>query len=213
MGLFSRKKDTSSQEMELLGVAGQIATLKCLVLAGLKGISLRTTFAPESTTVDQVNSYQYLAQNGRVPTLTQGDFSVSGARAIMTYLDIRGKGTSLTPRKARVLGQQNYWIDICYQLLGPAVQAISDGNATDEDKATCNSILNRLNELLGENLYVVGPMTFADSNVAAYIYALKVSNADFSQYPNINNWITRLENEMTDVLLPMLTAAAVNKVA
>jgi|GEM_PF-1870183 len=199
MGIFSifgRKKDKSSQEIELLGITGHIATLKCLILASIKDVSLQTRLASYNVGVDQINSYQYLDSSNRVPTINHEGFTVSGTPAILTYLDIRGKGVSLTPRKARVLGQQNYWIDLCYEILGPVTQAVTTGTASDDDKKRLNKILTSLNNLLSENLYVVGPMTFADPHVAAYIYALGCSGVDMTVYPKIGDWITRLENDM-----------------
>jgi len=193
---FGRKKNINTQEIEFTGISGHIATLKCLILADIRGVSLSTTLASYDVGVDQVNSYQYLDSSKIVPTVKQDDFTVSGTHAIMTYIDIRGKGASLTPRKARVLGQQNYWIDICYEILGPVTQAVTTGTATDDDKKLLNKLLTSLNNLLGENLYVAGPLTFADPHIAAYIYALGCSGIDMALYPKIGDWITRLESDM-----------------
>jgi glutathione S-transferase len=193
---FSRKKDKGTLEIELLGISGHIATLKCLILAKIKGLSLRTTLASYDVGVDQINSYQYLDSSKIVPTIKHDGYTFSGTAAILTYLDVRGKGTSLTPRKARILGQQNYWVDICYQVLGPVTQAITTGNASNDDKNLLNKILTSLNNLLAENEYIVGPMTFADPHVAAYYYALNCSGIDMIQYPKISEWIKRLENDM-----------------
>lgn len=217
MGLFSRKKDTSSQEIALLGVKGQVATMKCLLMAGIKEVSLKTTLASPDSEIDQVSSYQYLDSSKKVPTLTQGDFSVSGARAIQTYLDVRGKGPSLVPKKARTLGLQNYWIDVCNQTLAPATGAMIQGKATAEDKACVEKVLSSLNSNLAENQYIVGQISFADPNVAAYIYVLRCSGHDMSQYPNIEKWISRLEEKMSGPLnieyLPLETKSSSSQVA
>ena len=217
MGLFSRKKDKSSQEIALLGVKGQVATMKCLLMAGIKEISLKTTLASPDSDIDQVGSYQYLDSTQRVPTLTQGDFSTSGARAILTYLDVRGKGPSLIPKKARTLGLQNYWIDVCNQTLAPATAAIVGGQATEEDKACVEKVLSSLNSNLDENQYIVGQLSFADPNVAAYIYVLRCGGLDMSKYPNIAKWISRLEEKMSGPLkieyMPMETKNSSTQVA
>lgn len=216
-GLFGKKKDSSSGEMEFLGITGQVSTLKCLILAGIKDVSMRTTLAPADMEVDHVDSYQFLEDGERVPSITQGDFSVAGARAIQTYLDIRGKAPSLVPRKARILGQQNYWIELCYRQLAPAVHQIVNGKASEDDMVCCNEILTSLNNILAENLYVAGPLTLADHNVAAYIYVLRANKADLSPYPNIDAWISRLEGEMSDEMkkqyIPMLSSESQQQVA
>lgn len=217
MGLFSRKKDISSQEINLLGVRGQIATLKCLLMAGIKEISIKTTLVSMNSEIDQVSSYQYLDASDKVPTLTQGDFSISGTRAILTYLDVRGKDQSLVPRKARVLGQQNYWIDVCYQTLAPVVEAVIRGKASEDNKATLDKVLFRLNSNLAESQFVVGQMSFADPHVAAYIYVLRCSGYDMSEYNNISLWMTRLEGKMSGPLniedLPIKTKPSNSQVA
>lgn len=217
MGLFSRKKDISSQEINLIGVKGQIATMKCLLMAGIKELSIKTTLVSVNNEIDQVNSYQYLDTSQKVPSLTQGDFSISGTRAILTYLDVRGKGQSLVPKKARVLGQQNYWIDVCYQTLAPVLQAVIHGQASEENKATLDKLLFRINSNLAENQFIVGQLSFADPHVAAYIYVLRCSGYDLSEYNNISVWMTRLEGKMSGPLdiddLPMNTKSKNSRVA
>lgn len=217
MGLFSRKKDNSSQEIALLGVKGQVATMKCLLMAGIKDISLKITLASPDSEIDQVTSYQYLDDSKRVPTLTQGDFSVSGARAILTYLDVRGKSPSLVPKKARTLGLQNYWIDVCYQTLAPVTQATVRRIGTEQDRACLEKVLASLDSTLSENQFIVGQMSFADPNVAAYIYVLRCCDYDMSKYPNISQWISRLEEKMSGPLnieyLPMATKDSSSQVA
>lgn len=195
-GFFCKKQNKSTQEIELLGITGHIATLKCLILAGIKGVPLRTTLASYEVGVDQINSYQYLDSSKIVPTINHEGYTASGTAAILTYLDIRGNGVSLTPKKARLLGLQNYWITICYETLAPVTQAIINGTATDDDKNILNKLLASLNNLLSENQYIVGPMSFADPHVAAYIYALSCRGIEMTAYPKVGDWITRLESDM-----------------
>ncbi|SFJ79997.1 Glutathione S-transferase, C-terminal domain [Methylophaga sulfidovorans] len=200
MGLFSRKKDKGSNNLELLGLKGQVSTMKCLLMAGIRDVPLKTTLASSEVAVDQVNSYQYLETSDKVPNLTQGDFSVSGVRAILTYIDVKGKGVSLIPKKARNLGLQNYWIDVCYQTFGPATQAFINNSMTEKDTATLSDVLKSLEKILAENEFIVGQLSFADPHVAAYIYVLRVGGYDLTDYPNIGKWISRLEGKMSGSL-------------
>ncbi len=157
---------------------------------------------------DQLHSYQTINASDKAPVLSQGDFSVSGARGIQTYIDIRGNGASLYPRKARVLGQQNYWIEVCYKILAPATQAIVDGQGNDDLQAQCDKVLGSLDAILDENQFIAGPLTLADPHVAAYIYVLKGAGKDLQTYSNITGWISRLEDEMSadlkDKYLPLV---------
>tara|TARA_R110002049_G_scaffold213899_3_gene385390 strand:+ start:3781 stop:4431 length:651 start_codon:yes stop_codon:yes gene_type:complete len=200
MGFFSRKKNNSSQEIVLLGIKGQVATMKCLLMASIKDVSLKTTVTSPESDIDQINSYQYIGEVDKTPTLTQGDFSISGARAILTFLDVRGKGASLEPKKARTLGIQNYWIDICYQTLAPATEAVIQGEITEQSQACLKKVLTSLNAILAESQYIVGQLSLAEPNVAAYIYLLRCCDYDMTIYPNIGKWISRLEETMSGPL-------------
>lgn len=197
MGFFSKKKDSSNQKIEFIGIHGQVATIKSLLLAAIRGVSMDINFAKTDIKPDQLHSYQNINISDQVPILKQGDFSVSGARGIQTYIDIRGTGASLYPRKARVLGQQNYWIEVGYKILAPAVQAIVDDQGNDDIQTQCDKVLASLDGILEENQFVAGPLTLADPQVAAYIYVLKGAGKDLQAYSNITNWITRLEGEMS----------------
>ena len=56
--------------------------------------------------------------------------------------------------------------------------------------------MTSLNNLLSENLYVAGPMTFADPHIAAYVHALGCSGVDMTSYPKVAEWVERLESDM-----------------
>jgi glutathione S-transferase len=212
MWFFSRKKNNSSQEITLLGLKGQVATMKCLLMAGIKDVSLKASVASSEIDIDQIKSYQYIDSADKLPTLTQGDFSISGTRAILTFLDVRGKGASLEPKKARTLGLQNYWIDVCHQTLAPATQAVVQGRATEKSQAGLKKLLSSLNSILAENNYIVGQISLAEPNIAAYIYLLRCSDYDMTTYPNIGKWISRLEEKISgplniDFLPPQMQSA------
>ncbi|MFK8067141.1 MAG: hypothetical protein AB8D52_02755 [Gammaproteobacteria bacterium] len=199
MGLFSRKKkEPSIQKMDLLGVSGQTATLSCLILAGLKEVSLQTTFDTTDAKAVNTSSYQKISSSESTPTLTHGEFSTSGVRAIQSYIDFRGKGNSLNPKKARLLGEQNSWLDICYQTIGPVLHELADGNTSEEGKASCAAFLSNINNALEKNSYILGQLSFTDPNIAAFIIALKKHGVDTASYSNIEAWLSRLMEQMSD---------------
>ncbi len=211
MGIFSRKKkEPSVQEMDFLGVGDQAATLSCLILAGIKGVALQTTFDTTDTKVINTSSYQKISSSENAPTLKHGAFSTTGARAIQAYIDFRGTGSSLNPRKARLLGEQNSWMDICFQTIGPVVEDLADGNRNKEGKARCTAFLSNINNALEKNSFVLGQLSFADPNIAAFIIVLKKHGVDIASYSNIEAWLNRLMDKMSDdskaKYLPMLSA-------
>ncbi len=57
MGFFSKKKDSSNQKIEFIGIHGQVATIKSLLLAGIRGVSMDINFAETDIKPDQLHSY------------------------------------------------------------------------------------------------------------------------------------------------------------
>ncbi len=207
MGWFSRKK-AAKKELMLHGLHGQASTIKCLLMAAIKGLSLNTSCLSSTARPDHTRAYQDTDSDvGALPTLVQGDFSITGSRGILSFMNVRGSGASLVPKKARILGQQNYWIDAVDRQLALAIQKMADGKSDD----TAIIILDELNRVLATSRFITGQLSLAEPNVAAYIYVLKNNNVDLGQYPNIAVWLQHLEDSMPDKLknryLPLLFAA------
>ena len=173
MGLFGfDKKKTvgasANDAYELKGPSGP-GSAQCLLLAGLRGIELKA----DLSACDAV-------------TLTHGPVTLTGVSAIEAYLDIKGQGAPLKPKKARHLGEQNRWIEITNQLL--------DQNQKVEQ------IMRRMDEVLAEQEFLAGPLTQADAHVAGSVLALKKSGQCPADLSNVDAWLKGLEEKIPDNL-------------
>jgi hypothetical protein len=168
MGLFGfgKKKEktaaASANDTFTLSGPATAATAKCIMTAGVRNVTMEITM----NDADDV-------------TLTHGPVTLSGESAIETYLDVRGIGAPLKPKKARHLGDQNRWMDVSSSLLD---------NGEKIDLVTA-----RINEILAEQDYLVGPLTQADAPVAASILCLKKAGKLPAGLSNIDAWLGRVE--------------------
>lgn len=173
MGLFgfgNKKTAVASANdiYKLKGPAGS-GSAQCLLLAGIRGIELQADLSADDTV-----------------TLTHGPVTLTGVSAIETYLDIKGQGAPLKPKKARHLGEQNRWIEISNQLL-------------DQNRKV-DQIMQRMNEILAEQEFLAGPLTQADAHVAGSVLALKKSGQWSPDLSNVEAWLKRLQEKIPENL-------------
>ena len=198
MGLFSRAPSSINQEISFLGIEGQLATERCIFTAGTRGADMQICYASDAPEIDHTTDYQFLSPFERVPSLRHGDFAIAGARGIIAYLDARGVGIPLTPRKARLVGLQNYWIELAGKLLAPIIQAgetSENSNKKDaqiSDYQQAESFIYKLNSIVEENEFILGSATLADPQVCAYIKRLQSKNMLPQECDAIRKWYDRV---------------------
>lgn len=175
MGLFgfgNKKEKTvaasASDTYSLKGPTGP-SSAQCILAAGIRGIEMSAELSGSDTV-----------------TMTHGPVTISGTNAIETYLDIKGQGAPLKPKKARHLGDQNRWIEVANQLL-------DQENKVDQ-------VMNRMNDVLGQQEFLVGPLTLADSHVAGSVFALQKTGKCPSGLSNVDAWLKRVEQKIPENL-------------
>ena len=154
--------------MSLNGPANA-SSMKCILTAGVRGIEMDVNLS-----------------GGESVTMTHGPVTIVGENAIETYLDIKGQGMPLKPKKARHLGDQNRWIEVSSQLL-------DSGNKVEQ-------VMTRMDQILGEQEFLVGPLTLADSVVAGSVLALKKQGKAPAGLANVDAWLSRVESKIPDNL-------------
>ena len=60
--------------------------------------------------------------------------------------------------------------------------------------------MSRMDQLLGEQEFLVGPLTLADSVVAGSVLALKKQGKAPASLGNVDAWLTRVEAKIPDSL-------------
>lgn len=192
MGLFSRKKQTG-EAVRLLGHPAHADTCKSLYLAAEKGVQLKAELV-------DIHSEQYPDQELRslspfckLPCLVEGDFVTSGIAAVLPYLDVRGGGQSLTPRKAQHLGTQNYWIEVGAREVLPRVEGLVEGQSGHADGL--QKVFDGMDAHLQGKECIVGAFSFADVHWVAYLHLCEVAGQGglIDERPNLKAWFERLK--------------------
>jgi glutathione S-transferase len=204
MGLFGKKKHKQTA-MQLRGYPADPGTNQCLLMAAERGIALDTQLVDIGERACDRPEYRALSPFGKVPCLRDGDFVISGAQAVLAYLDVKGAGPSLMPKKASVLGEQNYWIDLGQRLAQPAVTTLVAPllpGASPVAEAELDAARSRLSDALAlldaamadGRTFIVGPYSIADVHWTAYLHLCLLSGeqALLDPHAELGGWLERI---------------------
>ncbi len=209
MGLFSRKKK-SQEGIHIRGFPGHVDTCKCLYLAAEKGVPLNPELLDLAELEHKTDAFHALSPFEKIPCLGDGDFVISGVAAILPYIDVKGDGQSLTPRKAARLGEQNYWIEVGQNEVLPLVSTLleeqvlkpmSDPTYTPDQEKIDAAVtgIDRAFSLADKNLegreYFASDYTFADIHWVPYLHFCDISGHGelIEKYPNLKLWFDRIK--------------------
>ncbi|MCG6864344.1 MAG: glutathione S-transferase family protein [Thiogranum sp.] len=209
MALFSRKKKGEGSIL-LKGFPGNLDTCKCLYMAAEKGVRIQTDLLDMTGHEEDGAAFRKLSPFGKVPCLSEGDLVISGAAAILPYIDIRGAGQSLTPRKAARLGEQNFWIEVGQQRLLPFInilleeqvlKSMSDPGYT-ADEARIDTAIGEIDltflladQHLQGREYFAGDYSFAEIHWAPYTHFCDTTGHGglIARRPNLKQWLDRIK--------------------
>lgn len=204
MGLFGKTKKKQSAP-QLRGYPADPGTNQCLLMAAERGIALDSVLVDVGEHACDSPEYRALSPFGKVPCLRDGDFVVSGAQAILAYMDIKGGGASLSPKKASILGEQNYWIDLGQRVARPAVTTLVEpllpgGGAVAESeldaaRTALSDALALLNGAMADGRsFIVGQYSFADIHWTAYVHLCLMSGEQALLEPHgeLAAWLDRV---------------------
>lgn len=191
MGLFSKKKAKIVQTTKLVCSPNEISSYKCVFLANYRKLPIEIEWETPSALDEEISASLNLSNLERYPCLMDGDFTVCGENAVLSYLNIKGQAPSIHPRKARVLATQQYWIQVLTKKFMPLIS-----HETDK-KAAIETVLNLLNEALENKKHIVGEFSLADIHWAAVLKYLEDNNSDYaSQFTNIKKWLEHIKKEI-----------------
>jgi len=209
MGLFSRKKK-SQGKIHMRGFPGHVDTCKCLYLAAEKGLHIDTDLLDLTGHEHEQGAYLSLSPFGKIPCLGDGDIVISGAAAILPYIDIKGGGQSLAPRKAVRLGEQNYWIEVGEYRVLPHITTLLEeevlrpmsdpGYAPDQEKiAAALSEIDRVfgyaDKHLEDKDYFTSDYSFAEVHWAPYLHFCDITGHGdlLGKRPELKLWFDRIK--------------------
>ena len=174
MGLFGfggkKEKTAAASKNDKITFNGgsDAVTAKCILTAGVRSVEIDINLSGDSA------------------NLTHGPISAKGENAIVTYFDKKGLGQSLRPKKARTLGDQNFWMDVSYQYLDKGLKV--------------SEVLGKLDTALADQEFIAGPLSLADPVVAGSIIALKKAGNYPAGFANVEAWLGRVEQIIPDNL-------------
>ncbi len=174
MGLFGfggkKEKTAAAGKNDTISFTGgtDAVTAKCILTAGVRGVEMDINLSGDSA------------------NLTHGPVNAKGESACITYFDKKGVGQSLRPKKARTLGEQNYWMDVSYQYL-------DQGEKVSE-------VLGKLDGILANQDFVTSQFSLADPVLAGSVLTLKKAGNYPSGLSNIDAWLGRVEQKIPDNL-------------
>jgi len=210
MGLFSRTKKTQGN-MHMRGFPGHVDTCKCLYLAAEKGVAIDTDLLDMTGREHEKDAYLALSPFGKIPCLGDNNQVVSGAAAILPYLDIKGGGKSLTPRKAAHLGEQNYWIEVGQKEVQPHINTLleeqvlnsmSDPDYTPDQKKvdTAISEIDRTFTVADKHLegmdYFTSDYSFAEIHWLPYLHFCEVTGHGdlLDKHLQLKRWFNQIKS-------------------
>jgi hypothetical protein len=175
MGLFGfggkKEKPVAAGKDDKMSLTGpaNASSMKCIMTAGVRGVEMDVDLS-----------------GGGTVTMTHGPVTVVGENAIETYLDIKGQGMPLKPKKARHLADQYRWIEISNQFL--------------DTETKVEQVMTRMDQLLSEQEFLVGPLTLADSVIAGSVLALKKQGKAPAGHAHVDAWLARIEAKIPENL-------------
>ena len=140
----------------------------------------------------ETQSAPFLAINpmGKVPALTDGDFTLWESNAILTYLATKFPQTNALPADPQGRADVDRWLHWQSCHLTPAVAGLKTGEG--KEVSSIAAMLQILEAQLNGREYVTGRLTVADFAIAAYLMT-KVGRAlDYSQTPGVAAWLERM---------------------
>ncbi|WP_296181958.1 glutathione S-transferase family protein [Pseudomonas sp. UBA1879] len=178
---------------------------------------------PEIHFVDLANgahkTAEYLAINpfGQVPALDDNGTIISDSTAILVYLAKKYDATGQwLPADAEAAAQVQQWLSVASGQIasGPArARLITVFGADFDPKDTltrAHAILQIIEQhLSGRDFLVTDHATIADVSAYSYIAHAPEGNVSLETYPNIRNWLARIEGLNGFVPMPSTKAGLV----
>jgi len=151
--------------------------------------------------------YLALNPNGAVPTLVDGDLTLSESRAIMQYLASKKPAAALVPKDERERADAVRWQfwdashfsahlgSLTFEKIIKPMMGLGEPRQDKVDEAFTN--LRRFGAVLDQRLngrkYLVGDtLTLADLTVACSLMYANETDAPLGDFSNIQSWFARI---------------------
>jgi glutathione S-transferase len=181
---------------------------KVRIAASLLGVGLELQLVDLFSGEGQKPEFLRLNPNGKVPTLTDGDFALWESNAILHYLAAQVPQTPLFPSDARARAdilrwqfwESSNWAPACgayiYEYVLKTIMGLGEPDLEEVKKA--GDKFHRFAKVLETHLagraWLVGEtMSFADIAVAPVLMYAEAAQYPWENYPHIRAWFGRIE--------------------
>lgn len=209
MGFFSRKKKVQ-KKLKVKGFPGHVDSCKCLYLAAEKNLEIELDLLDISEKEQQNDAYLSVSPFGKIPSLTDDTLVVSGVAAVLPYIDIKGGGQSLSPKKAANLGLQNYWIEVGRNKVLPHINVLieelllnlmmASANSINQDRINLardeiSSAFSIVDKHLEGKRHLANDYTFAEVHWVPYLhFCVLTDNQDLiDKNSNLKQWFEKMQ--------------------
>ncbi|WP_454827366.1 glutathione S-transferase family protein [Paraburkholderia xenovorans] len=147
-------------------------------------------------------SAEFLALNrfGQVPVLVDGDTVVADSNAILVYLARKLNRTDWLPQTPAGEAAVQRWLSVAAGEIayGPAaarlITVFGAARNAEEVIGRAHATLKVVDQELAGREFIVGAHpSIADVALYSYIARAPEGNVDLSGYPNVNDWLRRIE--------------------
>ncbi|NPT37095.1 glutathione S-transferase family protein [Paraburkholderia xenovorans] len=147
-------------------------------------------------------SAEFLALNrfGQVPVLVDGDTVVADSNAILVYLARKLNRADWLPQTPAGEAAVQRWLSVAAGELayGPAaarlITVFGAARNAEEVIGRAHATLRVIDQELAGREFIVGAHpSIADVALYSYIARAPEGNVDLSGYPNVNDWLRRIE--------------------
>lgn len=145
---------------------------------------------------------EYLKLNpfGQVPVLDDDGFIVNDSNAILVYLATKLGRKDWLPDDLESVARVQKWLsvaagEIAYGACAARLITVFGADFRAEEViARAHRILTLINQELVRHQFIIGDKpTIADVALYSYIVAAPEGNVDLTPYPDVRQWLTRIE--------------------
>jgi glutathione S-transferase len=197
-----RRKDEHAMKL----YAGAISPMskRVRIAAAEAGVAYEATLLDFAKGEPRMPAYLALNPMGKVPTITEGDFTLWESAAIMCFV-ARKTGSDILPRDPRAEADTLRWLFFCSCHIDPyfttlVIERFVKGKDEPEDVALTQNaehclarFLPVVESQLASREFLTGRFGLGDIALGCMLELDRLLRVDLTPYPTIRQWLARLQ--------------------
>ncbi len=173
------------------------------LMLALLGLPYETIDLDMANGAHKAPDYLKISPFGLVPAIDDGGYTLADSNAILVYLvQTYAAGAHWMPTDAKIAAEVQHWLTVAADNVysGPCAARLVKvfGAPLDHDAAVAKAhALFKVMEahLAGRDWLAADTITIADVAGYSYIAHAPEGGVDLTPYPNIRNWLARIESQ------------------